>query len=655
MEDTRMQKMRTMQPYAPGLMARGTDDPDDDERAGLDEDDDAILEACSQLQNDAYAEASGMQEMQDAAPKKRGRRRNPARKKDPAKPAARRGRRKASYSVQAAEDGSMVQGETQTAEQWRTGTSIADCSEQMTPEERKAFDEQQEREFDEALREKRVPMMKYLKPGTDIRKVTLAEAKQIMRARLGLADNGVAELNQAPIAHFCSDDGVPCWRHPEIEDDALPGPGTTGAVAGHESTAGSRDNEAGMAMPEKTQQKPEEAGCEKEDTGRYEKEPEKAEEEAEECCSREAVRGARQDDGEDKEHVAKAKKLFFLIPAVFILAILGALAVWFSWSGVYGDSFENSSLHGDAGPEAAASAGIAAWDGMDMQQGSKGQSPEGVAQDKTLYESHNRQEMPAWPDMPERSHAADGMEQAGGGSVHAGMDAQDAGAGNASVFSEEPWQHNEPLQHDEALQHKGGIEPQPGQGPGEEESMKMEERLRSFEESLQKTEEGMRMLQQMLMSAVQKDTGQKEDAGGIQERQEDRKAVSLAAQKNAPKDKQQKAQDRKKEDRKDMQKNEVQNKDAPKKDVPNKDVPKKDARKNDSRKNEAGASPDNPALNGWSIKGLSESRAILQDSRGRTWNMGAGEQTGSFMVHRIDAAKGLVYTSRGILSLKAGK
>ncbi|MDO4840176.1 MAG: hypothetical protein Q3990_05820, partial [Desulfovibrionaceae bacterium] len=106
-----------------------------------------------------------------------------------------------------------------------------------------------------------------------------------------------------------------------------------------------------------------------------------------------------------------------------------------------------------------------------------------------------------------------------------------------------------------------------------------------------------------------------------------------SSQKDTHKDTQKKAQDRKREDRKDMQ--------------------QKDAPKNDAKKNEAG--PGNQALNGWTIKGLSESRAILQDSRGRIWNMGAGEQTGSFMVHRIDAAKGLVYTSRGILSLKAGK
>ena len=153
------------------------------------------------------------------------------------------------------------------------------------------------------------------------------------------------------------------------------------------------------------------------------------------------------------------------------------------------------------------------------------------------------------------------------------------------------------------------------------------------------------------------------DAGGKnaltkQEQQEDRKDVQdkdIQKQDTLRQDTQKKAQDRKREDRKDMQKNDAAKKDARAKDGQKQGVPPKDALKSDSRKKDAGPAPENQALRGWSIQGLSESRAILQDGRGRTWNMGAGEQTGSFMVHRVDAAKGLVYTSRGILSLKAGK
>ncbi len=709
MTDTRMPDMRKNQPYAPQLMERGTEEAYD-ELGGLYEDDAAILEACSQMQNTAYADESindgsvADSSILGAPERKRGRRKTGPRKKDPSKPAGRRGRRKAvpvaeegladaeasqygsesfsagtevpPYGTDVQPDGTKVPsadlessqpgadpsqdaaaapGKPQTLREWRRKRQyrIADFATPMSPEEKKAFEEEKAREFEEALREKRVPMMKYLKPGTDMRKVTLREAKQMMRARLGLVDNGVVEHNQAPITHFCSDDGVPCWRSPKIVDD-VPGAGTADAVSEDGNTAGSRGQDNRQLTAEAK------AGRLREDEGRYEKEPEKAEEEAEECHSREAERGAHQDGDEDKE--AKAKKLFLLIP---VLIVLAALAVWFSWSGAFQDA--GSALHEAAGP--------AAGNGR-LAQNNAGQSPDlAVAHGKTRSGSH------AWQDMADGSYkagdaSASSLNPLPGASEPIAMD----------TFGSEPFalapQAQDRTHTAGAATEAAGTGSVAGKAPssgdlkqGRDSGLSMEERLKSFEESLQKTEEGMRLLQQMLLSGMQKENGQhtgqnqadQEDGGGqeaaaAKNRQQDQQAeqkdmrqkdvqkkdepeaarkdarkdaqenARKSSQKDTHKDTQKKARDRKREDRKDMQ---------------------KDAPKNDAKKNEAG--PGNQALNGWTIKGLSESRAILQDSRGRIWNMGAGEQTGSFMVHRIDAAKGLVYTSRGILSLKAGK
>lgn len=703
MKDTRMQDMRTVQPYGPELMARGVDEADD-ELAGLDEDDAAILEACATLQDGAYADGSGqdisVQEMseQDAPQKKRtaGRRKAATRKKDPSKPAARRGRKKAADSAPAPEEGAAAPEKTETLSQWRKNRCyrIADCARPMTPEERQALKDKAAKEFEEALKEKRVPTMRYLKHGTALRKISMEEARQIMRARLGLADNGCAELRQQPISQFCSDDGIPCYRHPEIEEeDTVPKPGTADSVSEDENTADSMGHEAGRAMQDNAQLMPsEEAGQiqsgqaqygQKKEDESYEKEPEKAEKEDEECLSPEGTRGTHQYDGEGKEPVAKTKRLLFLIPAFLVLA---ALAVWLSWSGVYGDIFESSSLQEAGGPkaggpDAGGPAGQAVRQGRDRQP--KTMEPgaeEDAVHDKTPYDSHAWQDKQDWPDWPEGFDAVekDGAAKAAAApSSHTGL-------------HEEAYQHDEAVQgeaiHEESIndgsQHKGESRPQPeadsgsreaaassgikdpGQGTGDlsgmkTSGMKMEERLKAFEQSLQKTEEGMHMLQQMLMSAMQKQA----DAGGKnaltkQEQQEDRKDVQdkdIQKQDTLRQDTQKKAQDRKREDRKDMQKNDAAKKDARAKDGQKQGVPPKDALKSDSRKKDAGPAPENQALRGWSIQGLSESRAILQDGRGRTWNMGAGEQTGSFMVHRVDAAKGLVYTSRGILSLKAGK
>ncbi len=721
MTDTRMPDMRKNQPYAPQLMERGTEEAYD-ELGGLYEDDAAILEACSQMQNTACADESlndgnmADSSILGAPERKRGRRKTGPRKKDPSKPAGRRGRRKAvpvaeealadaevsqygsesfsagtevppygtdvpPYGMDVQPDGTKVPsadlessqpgadpfqdaaaapGKPQTLREWRRKRQyrIADFATPMSPEEKKAFEEEKAREFEEALREKRVPMMKYLKPGTDMRKVTLREAKQMMRARLGLVDNGVVEHNQAPITHFCSDDGVPCWRNPKIVDD-VPGAGTADAVSEDGNTAGSRGQDNRQLTAEAK------AGRLREDEGRYEKEPEKAEEEAEECHSREAERGAHQDGDEDKE--AKAKKLFLLIP---VLIVLAALAVWFSWSGVFQDA--GSALHEAAGPEVT---GPAAGNGR-LAQNNAGQSPDlAVAHGKTRSDSH------AWPEMAGDASASS-LNPLPGTSEPIAMDTF-----GSDPFALAPQAQVRTHTAGSAATEAAGTGSVAGTAPssgdlkqGRASGLSMEERLKSFEESLQKTEEGMRLLQQMLLSGMQKENGQhtgqhqagQEDGGGqeaaaAKNRQQDqqvdqkdmlqkdvqKKDVPEAARKDARKDAQEnarkssqkdthkdtqkKAQDRKREDRKDMQQ---------------KDAPKKDA-KNDAKKNEAG--PGNQALNGWTIKGLSESRAILQDSRGRIWNMGAGEQTGSFMVHRIDAAKGLVYTSRGILSLKAGK
>ncbi len=707
MTDTRMPDMRKNQPYAPQLMERGTEEAYD-ELGGLYEDDAAILEACSQMQNTAYADESindgnmADSSILGAPERKRGRRKTGPRKKDPSKPAGRRGRRKAvpvaeegladaevsqygseSFSAGAeasqsdaessqpgadpSQDAAAAPGKPQTLREWRRKRQyrIADFATPMSPEEKKAFEEEKAREFEEALREKRVPMMKYLKPGTDMRKVTLREAKQMMRARLGLVDNGVVEHNQAPITHFCSDDGVPCWRNPKIVDDVVPGAGAADAVSEDGNAAGSRGQDNRQLTAEV------EAGRTGEDEGRYEKEPEKAEEEAEECHSREAERGAHQDGDEDKE--AKAKKLFLLIP---VLIVLAALAVWFSWSGVFQDA--GSVLHEAAGPEVT---GPSAGNGR-LAQNNAGQSPDlAVAHDKTQSDSH------AWQDMADGSYKAGDASASSpnplpGTSESFAMDTFAKDTFGSEPFALAPEAKDRTHTAGPATEAAGtgsvaGTAPSSGDlKQGTASGLSMEERLKSFEESLQKTEEGMRLLQQMLLSGMQKENGQhtgqnqadQEDGGGqeaaaAKNRQQDQQAeqkdmrqkdvqkkdepqaarkdarkdaqenARKSSQKDTHKDTQKKAQDRKREDRKDMQ--------------------QKDAPKNDAKKNEAG--PGNPALSGWSIKGLSESRAILQDSRGRIWNMGAGEQTGSFMVHRIDAAKGLVYTSRGILSLKAGK
>ncbi|MDO4840886.1 MAG: hypothetical protein Q3990_09490, partial [Desulfovibrionaceae bacterium] len=593
MTDTRMPDMRKNQPYAPQLMERGTEEAYD-ELGGLYEDDAAILEACSQMQNTAYADESindgnmADSSILGAPERKRGRRKTGPRKKDPSKPAGRRGRRKAvpvaeegladaeasqygsesfpadeevsqygaeGFSAGAeasqsgaessqscadlSQDAAAAPGKPQTLREWRRKRQyrIADFATPMSPEEKKAFEEEKAREFEEALREKRVPMMKYLKPGTDMRKVTLREAKQMMRARLGLVDNGVVEHNQAPITHFCSDDGVPCWRNPKIVDD-VPGAGTADAVSEDGNTAGSRGQDNRQLTAEAK------AGRLREDEGRYEKEPEKAEEEAEECHSREAERGAHQDGDEDKE--AKAKKLFLLIP---VLVILAALAVWFSWSGVFQDA--GSGLHEAAGPEVT---GPAAGNGR-LAQNNAGQSPDlAVAHDKTRSDSH------AWPEMADGSYKAVDASASSPNPLPAASESFAMDTFAKDTFGSEPFALAPQAQdrthtagsateaaRPEAAGNVAGTAPSSGDlKQGRASGLSMEERLKSFEESLQKTEKGMRLLQQMLLSGMQKATGQQ--TGQNQAVQEDGGGQEAAAAKNRQQDQQAEQKDMRQKD-----------------------------------------------------------------------------------------------------------
>ena len=175
-----------------------------------------------------------------------------------------------------------------------------------------------------------------------------------------------------------------------------------------------------------------------------------------------------------------------------------------------------------------------------------------------------------------------------------------------------------------------------GNVPAARDGTGLEARLSAFEESLQKTEAGLLLLQQLLRDSL-KDKAAGESAVPAKAKTQDRNKDGI------------------KEDKKDSKKN-ARQKDGSANDSSANDSSAKDSPGKAGQKKEASvSSSENPALKGWRIQGLSESRAILQDARGRIWNMGAGEQTGTFMVHRVDAAKGLVYTSRGILSLKAGK
>ena len=177
--------------------------------------------------------------------------------------------------------------------------------------------------------------------------------------------------------------------------------------------------------------------------------------------------------------------------------------------------------------------------------------------------------------------------------------------------------------------------------PASRDGTGLEARLSAFEESLQKTEAGLLLLQQLLRDSL------KDKAAG--------ESAVPAKAKTQDRNKDGRNKDGIKEDKKDSKKN-ARQKDGSANDSSANDSSAKDSPGKAGQKKEASvSSSENPALKGWRIQGLSESRAILQDARGRIWNMGAGEQTGTFMVHRVDAAKGLVYTSRGILSLKAGK
>ena len=185
--------------------------------------------------------------------------------------------------------------------------------------------------------------------------------------------------------------------------------------------------------------------------------------------------------------------------------------------------------------------------------------------------------------------------------------------------------------------------------PASRDGTGLEARLSAFEESLQKTEAGLLLLQQLLRDSL-KDKAAGESA--VPAKAKDRQAAQDRNKDGRNKDGINK--DGRKEDKKDSKKN--AQKDSSAKAGSANDRSANDSPGKAGQKKEASvSSSENPALKGWRIQGLSESRAILQDARGRIWNMGAGEQTGTFMVHRVDAAKGLVYTSRGILSLKAGK
>ncbi|MDD7476220.1 MAG: hypothetical protein PUK52_00365 [Desulfovibrio sp.] len=69
------------------------------------------------------------------------------------------------------------------------------------------------------------------------------------------------------------------------------------------------------------------------------------------------------------------------------------------------------------------------------------------------------------------------------------------------------------------------------------------------------------------------------------------------------------------------------------------------------RKAEAGepSSPPSGGLEGWSVLGLSATRAIVQDPGGKIWTVARGDRAGRLRIRDVDLATGNVSTDRGVI------
>ncbi len=67
-------------------------------------------------------------------------------------------------------------------------------------------------------------------------------------------------------------------------------------------------------------------------------------------------------------------------------------------------------------------------------------------------------------------------------------------------------------------------------------------------------------------------------------------------------------------------------------------------------KAEAGeSSSSSSGLEGWSVLGLSATRAIVQDPGGRIWTVARGDRAGRLRIRDVDLATGNVSTDRGVI------
>ena len=653
--------------------------------------------------------------------------------------------------------------------------------------------------YDEMLKRNTPPYLRYLKPGTDTRRISIADAQKMMRDRLGLVDNGVCYSRHAPMTFFCSDDGVPCYREPEIQQDDMPGqqahaypeaqpyqngqpypegqdeagPETAAAVAGHRNAgpewrgAQGRDRR-GSGFPDAAEGK--RGGDQKQYWNTQEEHAvQNAVQDSDRRPGPECLEHTdRQEHPDRQDHPdrpgkapephsgagssprqKRGRKLSFAgwLCVLIILAALAALVVWFSWTGAYGDGGEGrpGSFAGEA--EQAGRAGLNRPQALEQEkmqdkrrteeqgkygvfnadavqgvQGAQGDLPDAVSDDLSdngpdaspdgsskgalegaLGRASAKDFLPdaAAPDdlmAQEGRLSEEGLSEDDVLSFLAGKEAARESSREAAretsreksretsremsreTSGEAPKATGKAEQKGPAAAREGSASSPAAQdgaktaretasnssrdtgrktgkksgmtnpasqaevpqasAPASRDGTGLEARLSAFEESLQKTEAGLLLLQQLLRDSL------KDKAAG--------ESAVPAKAKTQDRNKDGRNKDGIKEDKKDSKKN--AQKDSSAKAGSANDRSAKDSPGKAGQKKEASvSSSENPALKGWRIQGLSESRAILQDARGRIWNMGAGEQTATFMVHRVDAAKGLVYTSRGILSLKAGK
>ena len=59
--------------------------------------------------------------------------------------------------------------------------------------------------------------------------------------------------------------------------------------------------------------------------------------------------------------------------------------------------------------------------------------------------------------------------------------------------------------------------------------------------------------------------------------------------------------------------------------------------------------PPSGGLEGWSVLGLSATRAIVQDPGGKIWTVARGDRAGRLRIRDVDLATGNVSTDRGVI------